>query len=267
MDRDLGDFPGQAARWVADLDASALRRARRSQLEKIADGVVAVSGILLLDWSPYPMLLFLIASLWLGLLETLAEWLLDRERLARIVSERREVEEARTILRRERDGQPTHEPRRPLPTGFGAQLAIAIGLSAAFTISLLVQLRGEAGIAVGQLLIDRPDMLLMMGGLLALRLQGLVRRVRRPHDRAPWLRTVTPVLDMILFVMLIFFWTVIAGIALKIEEIVGGDRQYIAAVVFVCAGYGLMAWRAVHELRDLRQLPLDLAWLAARDER
>lgn len=253
-----------AARWLDELDASAHRRVRNQKLEVVADAVVALLGVLLLHWSPYPLMLFLLASLWLGLLEWSLTWWLARDRLLALLQDAQDVEELQRHVRHERDGERQREASHPLPAGPGVQLAIAVFLAAAFTGSLLYQLAADADLHLGLLLLEQPDLLLLMGGLLALRLYQLQQRLRRPPERAPWIDLANPILDMLLFVVLVFCWTVISAIALKIREIVGGDRQLITATVFVCTGYGLVIWRAVGELRALRRLTLDLALVATR---
>lgn len=253
----------QAAGWQGELDDSVRRRVRNRQFEAIADAVIALVGVLLLHWSPFSLMLFLIAGLWLGLLERWLEWLFARDRLLAVMQEAQDLEELQRLIQRERDGIRHRKTWHPLPRSAGTQLAIAVFFAAAFTGSLLYQLATDTDLQLGLLLLERPDLLLVMGGLLALRLYSLQQRLRRPPERAAWVDIANPILDMLLFVILIFFWTVIGAFALKIEETVGGDRPLITATVFVCAGYLLVIWRAVGELKALRQLAIDLAWAAA----
>lgn len=108
MTGDFGSYPRQARHWLAELDDGAQQAARRARLETLVDAVLAIVGLLLLRWSPYPMLLFLLATLWLGLLETCLLWFVDRGRLLRSVAEARDLEEARSLVRQ----RPDHPPYR-----------------------------------------------------------------------------------------------------------------------------------------------------------
>jgi hypothetical protein len=264
----LGDYPQRARRWLAALDEETLRRNQSKAWQAIADAAIALTGLVFLGWSPFPMLLFMVFSLWLGLFEMLGEWVVDRARLERRLAEAQEVEEARRIARELRDGQSrTQGQSLSLPSVLdrvGMQLAVTFYFVGAYTASLIYQLADTVGLSLWAQLVERPDMMLLMGGMIVLRVFGAARRLRAPPSDSDWLGTATPLLEVILFPMLVGFWMILSAVAVQLTEIHGGDPQYVSAAVFVSLGYALIVFRAVVNVRDLPVMKSDLEWLAAK---
>ncbi|MCW5605160.1 MAG: hypothetical protein KIT18_11515 [Burkholderiales bacterium] len=101
----------------------------------------------------------------------------------------------------------------------------------------------------------------------SLAMQFLLRlRHMRLHPTGPEraaLACFNPVFDVVMFCVLLFFWTVISAVVLKWGEISAAfdDAQAAAVMVFVLASYAIMLWRGLGELRDLRAARIDAGWL------
>ncbi len=235
---------------------------RHENLEAIVSAVVGLVGVLVLGWPAAGMMLFLIAALWIGLLTDLARYVAFPDQLRAALRRLQSEERLWTRVRAHRQGLPEPRAAKPMPGGPGLQLAITFWVAVAFTGALIHEIRAISG---ADLLLEaarRPDMLAAMGLLLLVQLvqAGLV--LRRQAAGAPGMVSYTPFLDVLMFVILILFWLIISGIVIKLGSVVDGIEPGTAAVtIFVIVGYGLILWRGVGELRELREARADTEWL------
>jgi hypothetical protein len=235
---------------------------RHESLEAIVSAVVGLFGVLVLDWPAAGMMLFLVAALWVGLLTDLARYAMFPARLRSALHHLEKEERLWTLVRARRQGLPDPRAARPLPGGPGLQLLFAFWVAVAFTGALVHEIHAMSG---SDLLLEaarRPDMLAAMGLLLLTQLVQAVLVLRGKGDGAHGIVSFTPFFDVLMFVILLFFWMIISGIVIKLGTVVHGIAPGTAAVtVFVLVGYGLMLWRGVIELRELREARADMDWL------
>lgn len=248
-------------------DASWFSRQKQKSLESIASGAMGLVGVLLLGWPALGMMLFLIISLWIGLLTDLARALLFPDALRASLDRRRSEEHLWAQVRTQRRGLPPPRETRPLPGGPGLQLGLAFWIALAFTGALIHETARVSGTDLIASALRRPDMLGAMGLLLLAQMVQAVIIVRRQGALEPALEGYTPILDVVMFVILMFFWMIISAIVVKLGEVTGNTDPGAAAVkLFVLVGYALLLWRGCAELRELKELKADSRWLRAKLE-
>lgn len=235
---------------------------KQGSLESIASGVIGLVGVLVLGWPALGMMLFLIMSLWVGLLTDLARLLLYPDALRTSLQWQRSEEQLWALVRAVRRDLPPPREGRPLPGGPGLQLGFAFWIALAFTGALIHETSRVSEVHLLAEALKRPDMLGTMGLLLAAQLVLATGLVKRQGAKETSLVCYTPFFDVLMFVILMFFWMIISGITIKLGEVTGNiDPGSATVTVFVLVGYVLLPWRGYSELRELKEARADTLWL------
>lgn len=243
-------------------DARWLGLQRRQGQEMVASALLGLSGILVLGWPGVGMLIFLLLSLWLGLLTDFARMVLDAESLRRSLAREAADERLWALVRALRSERPEPPEPKALPAGPGLQLGIAIWIAVSITGALVYEVRRVSEIDLVAEALSRPDMLVAIGILSIVQLAQAVAVVRHQGAEASVPVSYTPVFDVVMFMILMFFWMVISGIVVELGELAGDQDPGRATVtVFVVVSYGLLLWRGVGELQALKAAEADMSWL------
>ena len=235
---------------------------KQESLESIASGVIGLVGVLLLGWPALGMMLFLIMSLWVGLLTDLVRLLRSPDALRASLQWQRTEEHLWALVRAVRCGLPPPREGKPLPGGPGLQLGFAFWFALAFTAALIHETSRVSEVHLLREIMKRPEMLGAMGVLLVAQLALATGLVKRQGAKDAPLVCYTPFFDVLMFLILMFFWMIISGITIKLGEVTGSfDPGSAAVTVFVLVGYALLSWRGCGELRELKEATADTLWL------
>lgn len=258
----------QRRRWLEEFEHNAPSQ-RRAHYLTIIEGIAGIAGMLILGWSPLPMLLFVMTSLSLTLIQLLGEWVLRRDALECALSEYSDVEQARAALHSTEPLGESSAASSPAIKGpawlssYGAQASVALLIAMSFAASVIFEFARTTELSITALLLGRPDMAISMLCLLILRLYTLFRGAQGSKQAITWLNVGNPILESLLFMALIFMWMVVSAIGLELQAVHGGERQIISASIFVIFSYLISIWRARGELKGMKELGGDLRQLAA----
>ena len=256
-----------ARAWLDGCDTRTLRFARIGTFQVMLEAVVGIGGVTLLGWSPAPIMLFMLLALWSGLLEVVILIAIRRLTMERNETANRELDEVRARVRQLRDGERTDGEMERAATprlSLASQVFLAAFFIAAFTGSLVYQLATEADSHLFAMLAGQPEMIATMGALLLLRVFSGLRTVGAGAYPSLASYQVSPILDALLFIVLLFAWQVSSAVASEVVLIVGGESKEIRILVFVLLGYALALWRSIITYRDLGELRKDLLWISSR---
>lgn len=243
-------------------------RVRTQALEHVGVGVLSLGGVFMLGWPASSMVVFLILSLWLGLL-------FDALRLVLAPALVREAleDEAREgwfwpALEALRQGRSHYRCVHgdTLPPLLQWLLGVALALWGSGTVAWELSRADGAG-WVREVLAN-PDMLALMGlSLLAQLVAGGLALLRELRGAAAGGAAVhfQPLAEALTWFVLLLLWygampiVVLAG-EVFLQRSLAGE----GVLVFVACGYALLVARGVAEWRWMRREQLALAWLRAR---
>jgi len=123
--------------------------------------------------------------------------------------------------------------------------------------------REHTGIALLEHAIDHPDMLLGMGVMLLAQLAMTAVETRRALNEDPIAGELRfePMLEAILYFIILFLWMVIGGIVLKLGALDGSATDEALVATLVVIGNAVLVWRGVGEIRDAHHRRQAAEWL------
>jgi len=249
---------------LARYDEAWFRARRRHGLEHFVCGVVPLVGLLLCGWPAQPMAVFMLFALLAGLAADAVKLAVAPDLVHRACAGQAHDAELWGIADALRAGQAEmHATDQQPPLSLTGQLGMAAFFAVSLCGSVIWSVREHTGIALLERALDRPDMLLGMGVMLLAQLAMTAVDTRRALHEEPIAGELRfePMLEAILYFIILFLWMVIGGIVLKLGALDGSASDEALVATLVVIGNAVLVWRGIGEIRDAHNRLQAAEWL------